>query len=305
MKMTIKNILPVMLLLGFGATGNGATSQYEKDFPNFACDVDTGPLTESESAQITSSTLTSMAKKGNGTELLDRLYARLTSGPMPMGFYQGKIHLGGGEAGDTIKNLFASLGMPKIVSNTSILTAIGQKIWRGKYFKPNPFDVPQQPTRILANKMPVTNLKTLFKLFKIKAPDAVPNQWRFPAKVFCGQSKIDSRRESIIIDYAHTESVFDTDENSETKIQYVPAVDFLGGRKGLGIRDEIRMVRPGFYLGKAYMGGVFVLHFSLECESGECKEVMAGNNADACNIGTQRTQQFSGGECISMGKFRQ
>ena len=39
--------------------------------------------------------------------------------------------------------------------------------------------------------------------------------------------------------------------------------DALAGRDGLDIRDEIRMVRPGFYLGRAYMKKVFVLNFTL------------------------------------------
>ena len=39
--------------------------------------------------------------------------------------------------------------------------------------------------------------------------------------------------------------------------------DFLAGRDGLAVRDEIRMVRPGFYLGRAYAGKVFLLNFIL------------------------------------------
>src|SRR4029077_12946181 len=35
----------------------------------------------------------------------------------------------------------------------------------------------------------------------------------------------------------------------------------LGG--GMGIRDEIRMIRPGFYLGRAYANGIYLLTFSL------------------------------------------
>jgi len=31
----------------------------------------------------------------------------------------------------------------------------------------------------------------------------------------------------------------------------------------LQVRDEIRMVRPGFYLGRAYTGKVFLLNFTL------------------------------------------
>src|SRR6185436_2994228 len=75
----------------------------------------------------------------------------------------------------------------------------------------------------------------------------------FPARLYCGQSLLDSRRESVIIDYAFTDEVQGYRENP----------DFLAGRRGLQIRDEIRMVRPGFYLGRAYMGRVFALNFTL------------------------------------------
>ena len=79
-------------------------------------------------------------------------------------------------------------------------------------------------------------------------------QWLlFPAKLYCGQSLLDARRESIIIDY------FFTDELPG----YREKPDFLAGRNGLQVRDEIRMVRPGFYLGRAYIGRVFLLDFTL------------------------------------------
>ena len=75
----------------------------------------------------------------------------------------------------------------------------------------------------------------------------------FPAKLYCGQSLLDARRESIIIDYAYTDDL----------PGYIEPLDHLVGREGLKIRDEIRMVRPGFYLGRAYMDRVFVLNFTL------------------------------------------
>jgi hypothetical protein len=65
----------------------------------------------------------------------------------------------------------------------------------------------------------------------------------FPAKLYCGQSLLDGRRESIVIDYAYS--------------------DELPGRNGLRIRDEIRMVRPGLYLGRAYANRIFLLNFVL------------------------------------------
>ena len=80
------------------------------------------------------------------------------------------------------------------------------------------------------------------------------DQWLlFPAKLYCGQSLLDSRRESIIIDYFFTDEI----------PGYREKPDFLAGRNGLAVRDEIRMVRPGFYLGRAYVGKVFLLNFML------------------------------------------
>jgi hypothetical protein len=79
-------------------------------------------------------------------------------------------------------------------------------------------------------------------------------QWlMFPAKLYCGQSLLDSRRESVIIDYAFTDKL----------PGYRERPDYLAGRNGFQVRDEIRMVRPGFYLGRAYLGKVFLLNFTL------------------------------------------
>ena len=76
----------------------------------------------------------------------------------------------------------------------------------------------------------------------------------FPAKLYCGQSLLDGRRELIIIDYAYNDDLTDL---------YHDNPDHLVGRKGMRIRDEIRMVRPGFYLGRAYLNRVFALNFTL------------------------------------------
>jgi hypothetical protein len=75
----------------------------------------------------------------------------------------------------------------------------------------------------------------------------------FPAKLYCGQSLLDSRRESIIIDYFFTDEIAGYQENP----------DYLAGRRGLKVRDEIRMIRPGFYLGRAYLDRGFALNFTL------------------------------------------
>src|SRR5262249_46179525 len=75
----------------------------------------------------------------------------------------------------------------------------------------------------------------------------------FPAKLYCGQSLLDGRRESIVIDYNYNDEIEGYRGNP----------DRLVGRGGLALRDEIRMVRPGFYLGRAYVGRMFLLNFTL------------------------------------------
>jgi hypothetical protein len=75
----------------------------------------------------------------------------------------------------------------------------------------------------------------------------------FPAKLHCGQSLVDTRRESVIIDYAYGDEI----------AGYRASPDSLAGRGGLRIRDEIRMVRPGLYLGRAYTNRILLLNFTL------------------------------------------
>src|SRR3546814_20893473 len=109
------------------------------------------------------------------------------------------------------------------------------------------------------------------------------DQWLlFPAKLYCVQSLLDSRRESIIIDYAFT----------DTLPGYREKPDFLAGRNGLKVRDEIRMVRPGFYLGRAYVDRVFLLDFILYYEDIAERDGPAfaetGTVAEACWPGTQQ-----------------
>ena len=129
------------------------------------------------------------------------------------------------------------------------LDAIGEVLWKGKVF--------YRDQRVLRNRIEdLALLKPLIEgelepKIKVNGKDA----WLlFPAKLYCGQSLLDGRRESIIIDYAFTDEVQG----------YRERPDFLAGRRGFRVRDEIRMVRPGLYLGRAYMNRVFVLNFVLE-----------------------------------------
>jgi hypothetical protein len=220
-------------------------------------------------------------------EKVDQIYARLTAGPIPDGSYDGDLFFPNGQSGQ--KRLGEIVGGLKGVAadlEVQKLTLLGKALWKGKVF--------YRDQRVLRNRIDDLNaFKDFFpapeqqkKLDEeqaaLKEHPTAENQY-FPAKLYCGQSLLDSRRESIIIDYAFTDDL---------KEYYRPVPDALAGREGLLVRDEIRMVRPGFYLGRAYMAGTFVLNFTLYNKEVADKgsEAFLNNQqmAEDCWVGYQR-----------------
>lgn len=169
---------------------------------------------------------------------LDLLYSQLTSGPLPQGPFDGYVVFDGSPEND-IERILGTVVPPPL---EHWMKKIGTTLWRGKTFDAH--------GGTLTNRMgPVQ---------------------RFPAKVYCGQSLLDSRRESIVLDYAY----------GDTLPGYVEALDWPMTRKGLSIRDEMRMVHPGLYLGRAYIRGLYALNFILYSASAE----EAGVWTDRCQI---------------------
>lgn len=167
---------------------------------------------------------------------LDNLYSHLTSGSMPNGTYDGYVVFDNtGEA--DVERILAASAPPQLVNWAK---SFGTKLWRGKTI--------DGETRTLTNRMGPAN--------------------RFPAAIYCGQSLLDSRRESIILDY----------EFGDSLASYVAALDWPMTRYGLSIRDELRMVQPGLYLGRAYIRGLFAVNFILHNEA----EEQLGNWDDEC-----------------------
>src|SRR5690606_12771084 len=76
-----------LISLAGGALADAFTDRY----PDFACEVDKGPLSDEEKARIDNDYLMALGKRENGQELIDRIYARSTAGAMPKGFYRGAI----------------------------------------------------------------------------------------------------------------------------------------------------------------------------------------------------------------------
>ena len=72
---------------------------------------------------------------------------------------------------------------------------------------------------------------------------------------------------------------------------YMEKPDFLAGRRGFKVRDEIRMVRPGLYLGRAYLDRIFILNFTLVSDEIAKRDgesfTKTGQAQEECWTGTQ------------------
>nr|BAO02579.1 hypothetical protein [uncultured bacterium] len=211
-------------------------------------------------------------------EQLDQIYARLTAGPIPDGAFDGRILLPRGGSGkfrlSEIVGGFTGLGLHL---KGLVLEDVGEALWRGKVF--------YRQEGVLRNR--IEDLGVLKKMGLVqgepKKMDFNGKQtWLlFPAKLYCGQSLLDARRESIIIDYFFTDEIPGYQENP----------DYLAGRRGLRVRDEIRMIRPGLYLGRAYLDKGFALNFTLYNKDmdaqGRDAFVKTGQVQEDCWSGTQ------------------
>jgi len=217
---------------------------------------------------------------GLDQEQVDQIYARLTAGPIPNGAFDGNLFFPKGISGERrIAEIVGGLKGFVVNLKGRKVELLGRALWKGKVF--------YRDQRVLRNRIedlvllaPLVDgpLRDVPKI-EVNGKDA----WLlFPAKLYCGQSLLDSRRESIVIDYAFTDEIEG----------YREKPDFLAGRRGLKIRDEIRMVRPGFYLGRAYADRAFLLNFTLynaEIAERDGKGfAQTGAIAEDCWPGTQR-----------------
>lgn len=217
-------------------------------------------------------------------EQVDQIYARLSAGPIPDGPFEGDLFFPRGGSGKLRLSEIAGGGLKGLVVNVAgaKLDLVGETLWKGKVF--------YRGERLLRNR--IEDLSALKKLGLVEENDANPlatekiagkDQWLlFPAKLYCGQSLLDGRRESIIIDYAFTDEL----------PGYRRMPDLLAGRDGFAIRDEIRMVYPGFYLGRAYMDRSFVVNFVLYnkdiAERAKEEFMKTGKVQEDCWPGTQQ-----------------
>jgi hypothetical protein len=234
------------------------------------------PLTPADLMKITPENL-----NGATQEQVDQIYARLTAGPIPDGAYDGQMFFPKGSSERARLAEIVGGGIKGFIVDRKAATLehIGEFIWKGKVFYRNEGVLRNRIQDLLILKPIVgPNVEKIQKI-DVDGKDA----WLlFPAKLYCGQSLLDGRRESVIIDYAFTDDL----------PGYREMPDVLAGREGLEIRDEIRIVRPGFYLGRAYIKKVFALNFTLYNKAVAEKESPAfassGSVAEDCWVGNQR-----------------
>lgn len=233
------------------------------------------PLTPADLMKVTPKNIAKLTQ-----EQLDQLYARLTAGPIPDGPFDGQVIFPKGGSGKLrAAEIVGGLKGVAVGLKGKKLELVAESLWKGKVF--------YREQRVLRNR--IEDLKLLKPVISgdigtvpkitVKGKDAY---LLFPAKLYCGQSLLDGRRESLIIDYAFSDEIDG----------YRESPDFLAGRRGFKVRDEVRMIRPGFYLGRAYLDRAFVLNFTLYNEEIAGRDtdgfVKTGQRSEDCWTGTVR-----------------
>lgn len=247
--------------------------------PDFAQVEYKFPLTLEERRRITPENIAALDQ-----EQVDQIYARLTAGPIPDGPYDGQVLLPRGASGKfRVAEIAGGFAEYALHLKGLKIETLGETLWKGKVFYPK--------ERVLRNRIEDYSALKEAGLVEGEPQKATVNgkaTWLlFPAKLYCGQSLLDSRRESIIIDYFFTDEI----------PGYQEKPDYLAGRRGLRVRDEIRMVRPGFYLGRAYVDKMFLLNFTLYnkdvAERDGATDAKIGAATEDCWSGTQRVARVS------------
>ena len=185
-----------------------------------------------------------------GQEQIDQIYARLKAGPIPNGPYRGSFFFAEGAKFGDVEDLSEGLRGRIVDAKLDRLATIGKMLWRGKVF----YKRDRELRNIIDKEVVVSGLFGV-PLDQMRREEVFGEEVAllFPAKLYKGESLFDPRRPSVIIDYADSADIDG----------YIDAIDSLASKNGLQIRDEIRLIRPGFYLGRAYLGSIFGLNFTL------------------------------------------
>jgi hypothetical protein len=202
-------------------------------------------LTDFERRALTPETMRALSQ-----EQVDQIYTRLNAGPIPDGPFRGDLFFPRDRNGRARVRDVSDPG-PNVVGPLAALPIedLGRMFWRGKVFFRSQSIVRNRIEDLAILKPIISESDTIPKL----TFDGQTTWLLFPARLSCGDSRFDPTRHSIVIDYAETDQIEG----------YRPVPDKIAGREGLRIRDEVRVVRPGFFLGRAYFGPRFGLNFTL------------------------------------------
>jgi hypothetical protein len=225
-------------------------------------------------------------------EELDQIYIRLNSGPIAPGSYKGSVMMKGFVANNVKNFLLKKFHGVQIVGGTvclkkDIFECFTEFAWEGKRIYPadpatGEIQMRNAVSKVTAHALKaalnpmIANLDPTNWLIRTVSPFYGEMKYMlFPAHVYCAQSLFDHRRESIVADYA-----WGSDFSP-----FIKGIDNIFGREHFGMREEIRMVRPGLYLGRVYAQKIFLFNFVLHNPDADKSAAEATWPADSCFSG--------------------
>jgi len=203
------------------------------------------PLSDEERLLLTPDSIRRLTQ-----EQIDQLYKRLSAGPIPDGPFRGDMFFPT-DADGHARLVDVADPVPPLLRDVSAMKirTLGLALWRGKVFF--------RSQGILRNR--IEDLAVLKPIIRDTGDipkltfDGQTTWLLFPARVSCSDSRLDPSQRSIVIDYSKGPEIEG----------YRERPDKIAGPEGLNIRDEIRVIRRGLYLGRAYFGPKFGLNFTL------------------------------------------
>ena len=243
----MRTIAVAVLVLGLTACGSGARpavrfAPANTDPRQVRRDL---PLTAAERAALTPANLQALTQ-----DQVNQIYARLTAGPIPDGAYRGDLFFPRDANGRARLREMAGPLPPGLAHLATLrVERLARALWRGKVFYRSQGIVRNRIEDLAILKPLLRERETIPRL----SVDGRTTWLLFPARIACEPSAFDPPQKSVIVDYSKSENIEG----------YRDIPDRLAGANGLKIRDEVRIVRPGFYLGRAYFGDRFGLNFTL------------------------------------------